>query len=195
MWRSILFFSLAGLIVPNFSDYLYYYQMNVTKLSKLEYSMLALFGFAALMLSSLLYNWCFKNVEERILLSLAMIVNFLGSVMTLVYVLEKTGGIPPFVFLALTSTVTDTIFLAMSNLPSMVLFAKLIPSQIESSMFAVLMGLLNLSHTVLAKLLGNFYNSFVGVSNDNLGDIWKLYCIACGLTILPLAFVWLLPTK
>jgi hypothetical protein len=169
--------------------------MNVTKLSKLEYSMLALFGFVALMLSSLLYNWCFKNVEERILLSLAMIVNFLGSVMTLVYVLEKTGGIPPFVFLALTSTVTDTIFLAMSNLPSMVLFAKLIPSQIESSMFAVLMGLLNLSHTVLAKLLGNFYNSFVGVSNDNLGDIWKLYCIACGLTILPLAFVWLLPTK
>lgn len=128
MWRSILFFSLAGLIVPNFSDYLYYYQMNVTKLSKLEYSMLALFGFVALMLSSLLYNWCFKNVEERILLSLAMIVNFLGSVMTLLYVLEKTGGIPPFVFLALTSTVTDTIFLAMSNLPSMVLFAKLIPS-------------------------------------------------------------------
>lgn len=191
----MLFFTLAGLIIPNFSDYLYYYQINITHFSKFEYSMITLLGFIALLVSSLVYNWCFKNIEERILLSLAMIVNFVGSVATLLYVLDITFGMPPLAFVALTSTVSDTIFLALSNLPSMVLFAKLIPHQIESSMFAVLMGLLNLSTTVLAKLLGNLYNTFIGVTNDNLDDIWKLYAISCALAILPLAFVWLLPTK
>ena len=62
-------------------------------------------------------------------------------------------------------------------------------------MFAVLMGLMNLSTTVLAKLLGNFYNSFIGVSNDSLNDIWKLYAIASTLSLIPIAFVWLLPRK
>ena len=157
--------------------------------------MITLLGFVALLISSVVYNWFFKNVEERVLLSFAMLVNFLGSVMTLLYVLEITFGMPPLAFVALTSTVTDTIFLALSNLPSMVLFAKLIPPQIESSMFAVLMGLLNLSTTVLAKLLGNFYNTFIGVTNSNLDEIWKLYVIACVLSLLPLAFVWLLPKK
>lgn len=195
MWKSILFFMIAGMIIPNFSDYLYYYQLNVSMFTKLEYSMIALLGFIALLVSSLVYNWFFKNIEERILLSLAMIVNFIGSMTTLMYVLKITLGMPELVFVALTSTVTDTIVLALSNLPSMVLFAKLIPCQIESSMFAVLMGLLNLSTTVLAKLLGNFYNEFIGVTNENLEDIWKLYVIASVLSILPLAFIWLLPTK
>lgn len=62
-------------------------------------------------------------------------------------------------------------------------------------MFAFLMGLLNLSTTVLSKLLGNMYNSWIGVKNDNLNDIWKLYTISTALCIVPLAFVWLLPTK
>lgn len=163
--------------------------------TKFEYSMITLLGFCALLVSSLLYNWFLKSVEERWLLSGAMIVNCLGSAMTLLYVLEITFGLPPLIFVALTSTVSDTIFLAMNCLPSMVLFAKLIPSQIESSMFAVLMGLLNLSTTVLSKLIGNFYNEFIGVTNSNLDDIWKLYVISTALAILPLSLVWLLPSK
>lgn len=62
-------------------------------------------------------------------------------------------------------------------------------------MFALLMGLLNLSTTVLAKLLGNFFNYFIGVSNDNLTDIWKLFVIQTCLAAVPLTFVWLIPKK
>lgn len=45
----------------------------------------------------------------------------------------------------------------------MVLFAKMIPSNIESSMFAMLTGLMNLSNGFSSKMLGNFINGFVGV--------------------------------
>jgi hypothetical protein len=90
--------------------------------------MITLLGFVALLFSSLIYNWFLKSIEERCLLTVSLIVNCIGSVGTLLYVLNLTFGIPPLVFVAITSTVTDTIFLAFSNLPSMVLFAKLIPS-------------------------------------------------------------------
>ena len=45
----------------------------------------------------------------------------------------------------------------------MVLFAKMIPSNIESSMFAMLTGLMNLSNGFTSKMVGNGINYFVGV--------------------------------
>ena len=59
----------------------------------------------------------------------------------------------------------------------MVLFAKMIPSNIESSMFAMLTGLMNLSNGFTAKILGNIINIFVGVKEENLKDLWILYVI------------------
>ena len=157
--------------------------------------MLTLIGYAATFVSSVMYNWCFKNYEERTLLAFAMAANTFGSIMTLIYVLGLIGEIPPLVFVICTSTVTDTVYLALSQMPSMVLFAKLIPSQIESSMFALLMGLLTLSYYTISKLIGNGYNKIFNVSKDNMEDIWKLYVIETIGCALPLAFIWLLPSK
>lgn len=192
---TVLFFIITSLIVPNFSDYLYYYQLFVTKFSQFEYAMITLLGFGAMLVSSILYNWALKNYEERSLLAFSMVVGCIGSVTTLLYVLNITFGMSPLVFVCLTTTVTDTIVLALSQLPCMVLFSKLIPSRIEASMFALMMGLLNLTSLVLAKLLGNFYNRFIGVTNENLQDIWKLFVISSVASVIPLAFVWMLPTK
>ena len=77
----------------------------------------------------------------------------------------------------------------------MFLFVKMIPSNIESSMFAMLTGLMNLSNGFTAKMLGNAINSFVGVHEKNLTDLWILYIIQACCSMLPLAFIWLIPNK
>ena len=77
----------------------------------------------------------------------------------------------------------------------MVLFAKMIPSNIESSMFAMLTGLMNLSNGFSSKMLGNLINMFVGVHESNLKDLWILYIIQASCSLLPLAFIWLVPTS
>mmetsp|Transcript_11560 Transcript_11560/g.15631 ORF Transcript_11560/g.15631 Transcript_11560/m.15631 type:complete len:133 (+) Transcript_11560:1358-1756(+) len=77
----------------------------------------------------------------------------------------------------------------------MVLFAKMIPSNIESSMFAMLTGLMNLSNGFTSKMLGNFINMFVGVHENNLEDLWILYSVQAACSLLPLAFIWLVPSK
>ena len=81
----------------------------------------------------------------------------------------------------------------------MVLFAKLIPENVESSMFAMLTGLLNFSNLFASKELGIFVNNFVGIyyteTDNNLTAVWKLYLIQAFCCCTPLFFVWLLPTK
>lgn len=99
---------------------------------------------------------------------IACFTNLLGSIGCILFVKEMYFGMPPLVFMVVTSTVTDLLNDAFQRLPGMVLFAKMIPSNIESSMFAMLTGLMNLSNGFTAKMLGNFINVFVGVEDDNL---------------------------
>lgn len=71
----------------------------------------------------------------------------------------------------------------------------MIPANIEASMFAILTGLINFCNFFLAKQLGNFINIFVGVTNDDLSDLWILFAIMTGCALIPLLFVWLIPKR
>ena len=76
-----------------------------------------------------------------------------------------------------------------------ILFAKLIPANIEASMFAILTGIINFCNFFVAKHLGNFFNIFVGVTDDNLDKLWILEAIMVGCALIPIAFLWLVPTR
>lgn len=77
----------------------------------------------------------------------------------------------------------------------MVLFAKLIPANIESSMFALLTGLMNFSNLFASKMLGNYINTFFGVTEENLGELWKLYIVQIFCCVIPVFFICLLPNR
>ena len=125
----------------------------------------------------------------------ACFINMVGAVTTVLYTRKITFGLRPLAFVVMTTTVTDTLYNAYTTLPGMVLFAKLIPESVESSMFALLTGLTNLSNLFLSKELGIFINSFVGVNEKNLDRIWELYAIQAGCCFVPMFFVWLLPNR
>lgn len=129
-----------------------------------------------------------------------MIINMTGAATTVLFTTQHTFGLPPLAFVCLTSTVTDTLYNAYTTLPAMVLFAKLIPENVESSMFAMLTGLLNFSNLFASKELGIFINSFIGVQytsseDNNLYLVWKLYCCQIACCVVPMCFVWLLPVR
>jgi len=62
-------------------------------------------------------------------------------------------------------------------------------------MFALLTGLLNFSFGFLSPQLGNFYNRFIGVTQDNLTDLWKLCVLETCMELIPLFFISLIPTR
>lgn len=114
--RTILFFLLTGVIVPNFGDMGYYFALNIVEFSKFTVSMLSLIGFLALLLGTILYNRYFKAREIRQLLEWAIYLGFIGCATNLMFALRINLllGISDLAFIISTSTVVDTFSLAFS---------------------------------------------------------------------------------
>ena len=126
---------------------------------------------------------------------MACLTNLLGAVGSLLFLRNIMLGMDPYWFIILSSTVADVLYNAFVMLPGMVLFAKLIPANIESSMFAMLTGLMNFSNLFAAKMLGNYINTFFGVTEENLEDLWQLYAIQILCCLIPALFICLLPNR
>ena len=158
--------------------------------------MLSLIGYATLITGSVAFNLFMKDKEFTMMMIVACFINCIGSVTTVLFTRGIYLGMSPFVFVILTSTVTDTLYQCFVQLPLMVLFAKLIPERIEASLFAFLTGLSNLNNLFIAANLGNLINLFVGANTDNLAEtVWKLYAVQAVMSLLPLLFIWLIPKR
>ena len=73
--------------------------------------------------------------------------------------------------------------------------AKLCPKRIEATSYALMAGICNF-RLVLRKLIGTAVNDkFVGVSKDDLSNYWVLVAIQTVCSLLPLIFLWLVPTR
>ena len=129
------------------------------------------------------------------MLFVCCLVASFGNINSMLLVRGFTYGIDTTTFVFLSNTVTDSLSNAIRLLSGNVIFAKLIPANIESSMFAMLTGLMNFSNLFAAKMLGNYINSFFNVTQENLGDLWKLYVVQIFCCIIPAAFICLLPSK
>ena len=196
LYTAVIYQTILGAVVPSFSAYLYYYQIEVTGFTQFEYSMLQLIGYATLISGSVMFNLCLKESEFNLMMIIACLVNCAGSVTTMLFCLKIYLGMPPFLFVLLTSTVTDTLYQSFVQLPLQVLFAKLIPEKIEASLFAFLTGLSNLNNLFISQNLGNLINLYVGDTKDTLEEnTWKLYAIQGVLSLVPLLFIWLVPKR
>ena len=160
------------------------------------YSSLQIIGYVTLITGSFMFNLYFKQSEFYVVTVIACLVNSVGAIFTMLFCLQITFGIPNFLFVILTSTVTDTLYQCFVQLPLMVLYAKLIPEKIEASLFAFLMGLSNLSNLFIARNIANLVNVWIGCNTDNLAETtWKLYAVQGGMALIPLFFIWLIPSR
>jgi Na+/melibiose symporter-like transporter len=195
LWRSILFFVIMGSFIPSFSTFMYYYETDVLGISQIVISWLSVIGYFSLFLSVFMYQALLKEVDIRWMMFIGLLINMFGCAFSIMFVKGYYLGMPPVVFLVMSSTVTDTLYSAYTQLPGTVLFAKIIPESVESSMFALLTGLINLSNLFAAPELGVFINTFVGVTSENLQELWVLYCVQIGCCMIPMMFIWILPSR
>lgn len=146
--------------------------------TQLEYSFLQIIGYITLCFGSVMYNQYFKKSQFRLVMMVACFINGIGAVLTMLFCLKITFGLPSLIYVIFTSTVTDTLYQCFVNLPLLVLFAKLIPDKIEASMFSFLMGILNLNKSFISTNLGNLFNLWIGDNMETLEEnTWKLYAI------------------
>jgi hypothetical protein len=199
IYRTIGFFLLSGLMVPTFSDINYYFVLNVVKFSKFTVSMLSIVGYISLLGGVIMYNKWFKHREIRILLKYSLILGFFSQIMNLGFILRLNVqwlGVSDVTYILFTTALTDTLLLGLTQLPTLVLFAKITPNHVEATVFAVLTGVFNFVNTVLSPNMGILLNKlFVGVTSAHLDNYYQLAVMGMFCSLIPWAFIRLIPTK
>jgi len=180
MYNALLFFILQGFTVPSFGEFFYYFSTEVAGFTQFTYSMLALVGSFSFLIGIILYNAFFKDTDVRKLLFAAILIGFVGSIFSLMFVLRLNiaWGISDIAFVMFTGIITDTFALAFSVVPPLVLFAKITPSHVEATMFAFLTSIINAANSFPGKMLGAAINKwFVGVTTEDMSKLWYLVVI------------------
>ena len=65
---------IVGLLRPSFTDYLYYFKLEVIKLTQFQYALLALVGSIFTTIGIIIYSVCLKKKETRTLVRISIIV-------------------------------------------------------------------------------------------------------------------------
>ena len=104
---------------------------------------------------------------------------------------NRALGIPDDVFV-LGDTTILTVLGEISFMPVLVLAARICPEGVEATLFATLMSILN-TGGVLGSALGALLTRLMGVTSDNYDNLFQLVLLCNVLTLVPLAFIRLIP--
>jgi len=196
MQRSLLYFILFGLTVPNFSEFMYYFKTEVLGFSQMTYSLITLIGACSLLFGVILYQKFFSHLETRTLYRASIAIHMIAVVFDIILVLRWNLkiGIPDIWWIVLSSSSLGTLFFAFGVLPGMVLFSKITPAHVEATMFAFTSTVISIGFP-LSKLIGALWNSLLfDVTYNNLQDLYKLYLLQLTMLAIPFMYLSLIPS-
>ena len=159
--------------------------------------MLSLVGAIFLAFGVFIYSAWLKDYETRTLIRLVLIIMAISSFFNVALTLQwnEALGISNFTFLFFTSSTLFPLILGLFIIPPFVLIAKISPMHVEATIFAFSGSLIAGSLSFLSRLIGVFWNSVLfKVSADNLSELYKLYVMEIGASLLCLCYVRLIPT-
>jgi folate/biopterin transporter len=148
-------------------------------------------GFASL-IGICVYNQWLRDVSfKSIIISTTIIYSVVSSSqLLLVTRLNIYLGIPDFLF-CLASSFLQVALGELNSMPMLVLCARICPKNIEGTMYAFLMSVINFGGMV-SMALGSLLMVIVGVDQSHFGLLWLLILISNLTALLPLPMlIWL----
>jgi Na+/melibiose symporter-like transporter len=161
IYQLVIFFLLLATLNPSFSEFSYFFLLNVIGISKFMFSMLVLIGQLCHIVGALIYKAFCRNVDTRWMVAFSLVTSIISNVLNFFFAKRWNleWGIPDIVFLLFTDVVFAIIGTLLYTLPIMALFAKITPKKIEGTTYAFLTGTMNFGSTVISPGLGTFINS------------------------------------
>ena len=142
-------------------------------ISYFAYFFLQTIGNFWIILGATMFNLFFKEKEFRFMMIMACLINTFGALTTAMLCSNHTLGMTPFLFTIFTSNLTDALCMCFVNIPLAVLYSKVIPEKVESSLFAFLTGLTYLASLFISPRLGDIINAILfHVNFENLYRVW-----------------------
>lgn len=141
-----------------------------------------------------LFQRYFKTVPFRKIFAWTTIISTLLGLTMLLLVTHtnRTLGIDDHWF-SLGDSLILTVMGQIAYMPVLVLAARLCPSGVEATLFALLMSITNLA-SLLSYELGAVLMHWLGIAQNNFDYLWLLVLITNLSTLFPLLFINWLPT-
>ena len=172
----LIFLCLAKVLNPKFGTFSYYYMTEVLKVSQMTYASLSIVAFGFIFVGSMLFNACLSEWEVRRVVCTGILLNFLlaPGAFSLIFRLNKKWNIPDSSLIIFLDTLDDVRDQTFCLLPIMIVYAKIVPRNIEATSFALLTGCSCLFQTG-QDIIGSTVNElFVGVTEENMSNYWIL---------------------
>jgi hypothetical protein len=135
--RMFLFFLLLGLLTPNFDDFLDYY----VNFGPVRDSCKDILLFSGIFTLTLIYEFYLIDTRIRRMILVSISAKILNSFLNLLISLRFTFGLSNFQMICIKCTLLESTFQTYNHIPINSLVAKLIPINVETSMFAILTGI------------------------------------------------------
>jgi len=179
--------------MPNAASAMFFFNIDVLHFSESFIAIISLCASAAAVFGLVLYHNFFSEVSFRPLFGVATLACVVLSLTPLIQVfrINRQWGIDDHVF-ALVDTFIITAVIEVLWIPMLVLASRLCPKKVEGTTYALFLSIHNLGLWA-SGVLSWALTRALGVSRDNLENLWMLI-VLCSLSMLiPLCLLPVVP--
>ncbi|XP_047341856.1 probable folate-biopterin transporter 4 [Impatiens glandulifera] len=193
--RSMTWFMIANVAIPNLSTVMFYYQTEYLNLEASFLGTARVAGWLGLMLGTFVYNRFLKNMKLRKILMWAHVGVAITNLVDIFLVsrVNERFGISDKALMLCGSTLADAIN-QFKFMPFLILSGQLCPPGIEGTLFALFMSINNLSST-LGSFAGAGLASILNLSSGSFENLVPGLAIQTLCTLIPIAFLFLIPKE
>ncbi|KAG6650355.1 probable folate-biopterin transporter 7 [Carya illinoinensis] len=183
---SITWFAASYAIIPALTGTMFFYQTQYLKIDSSVLGLSKVFGQAAMLLWSIVYNRYLKTFPPRKLISAIQALMAIFMILDVLFVkgLYKMMGVPDAVYVVIFSGLLEVLFF-FKILPFSVLMAQFCPPGCEGSLMAFVMSAIALAF-IMSGFLGVALASYVGVTGDQFSGFPLALIIQAVCTVLPI---------
>lgn len=180
VFGTLIFMLISRAVIPSYSDIMYYFMINVLDFSKKTIALLALASFSTAILGSFAYNIFLKKCEFRVTMVIAHIT--IGFAIMITYLLvsrisKEVLGINDILFSLFTDAALEILFVAFVFMPMLVVQTKIVPKNVEATVYSVFASLRNLASDFVSPIIGGLIADNYHVSKDNFDHIGTIVII------------------
>jgi folate/biopterin transporter len=176
-------------ITPSTGSAMFFYYTNQLGFTTEFMGEIQLASALASILGIWIFNRYFKNTSFIKIFVWSAIICTIANLSQIVLVtgFNRQFGISDKMF-CLTGNLLIQVFAELNIIPVLVLACRLCPKNVEGTMYALLMAILNLG-SMISNELGAFNTWALGITETNFTNLWILILIASLTTVLPLPFI------
>jgi folate/biopterin transporter len=185
IYKPVIFI-LLYLSTPSYGDPMFYFYTNELKFTPLVMGRLRLIYGIASVLGIILYNKYLKNINFKKLMVASTIVSVSFNLLAMVLVsrLNLTLGIPD-IWFCMGADALTTALAEINSMPLLVLACEICPKNIEGTLYAFLMSVMNFG-SLVSNQTGSILTSALGITNNNFTNLTWMILIANVIYLLPL---------